>query len=299
LTERLPQFSRSRLQGWIRDGHVRVGGEPARPNRTLRAGERIEVRPPAATAATLSPADIPLEVLHRDDDLLVLVKPAGLVVHPGAGTKGPTLVHALLGLGVRLSGVGGEDRPGIVHRLDRDTSGLMIVACSDRAHRRLSAAFHDRKVEKEYRALCWGAVSPGQGLIDQPLGRDPMRRRTMSPRGRKLRDARTRYRTLAAYPGFTYLSLLLETGRTHQIRAHLRALGHPVLGDREYGGAGWQRIRRADLREALRGFDRLALHAYRLGFAHPATGEALEFIAPVPPSFQRLLDLLSAPCPQP
>ena len=289
LADRLPQFSRSRLQQWIRAGHVRVEGKAVRPNRRVRVGERIDVLPPPATPSRLAPADIPLEIVHRDEHLLVLVKPAGLVVHPGAGTRGPTLVHALLGLGAALSGVGGEERPGIVHRLDRDTSGLMVVACSDAAHRSLATAFQERRVEKGYRALCWGSVIPRSGLIDLPIGRDPVRRRTMSPRGRRLRDARTRYRTLQALAGFTYLELGLETGRTHQIRAHLRSLGHPIVGDREYGGAGWQRVRRPELREAIRGFDRLALHACRLRFAHPITGEPLEFEAPLPAALAALL----------
>ena len=295
LADRLPQFSRSRLQQWIRAGHVRVDGEAARPNRRLRAGEAIEVLPPPSTPSRLAPAAIPLEILHRDDHLLVLVKPAGLVVHPGAGTHRPTLVNALLALGATLSGVGGEERPGIVHRLDRDTSGLMLVACSDAAHRALAAAFEERRVEKEYRAICWGAVSPRSGLIDLPIGRDPVRRRTMSPRGRKLRDARTRYRTLQSLVGFTYLEIGLETGRTHQIRAHLRSLGHPIVGDREYGGAGWQRVRRPDLREAIRRFDRLALHAFRLRLAHPISGERLEFLAPLPAALAALLACMGEP----
>jgi len=292
LADRLPQFSRSRLQQWIRAGHVRVDGEAVRPNRRVRPGERIEVLPPPSTPSRLAPAKIPLEILHRDEHLLVLLKPAGLVVHPGAGTRGPTLVHALLGLGATLSGVGGEERPGIVHRLDRDTSGLMLVACSDAAHRALATAFQERRVEKEYRAICWGNVIPRSGLIDLPIGRDPVRRRTMSPRGRKLREARTRYRTLQPLHGFTYLEIGLETGRTHQIRAHLRSLGHPIVGDREYGGAGWQRIRRPDLREAIRTFDRLALHAHRLRFAHPVSGERLEFEAPLPAALAALLDCM-------
>ena len=299
LADRLPQFSRTRLQEWIRAGHVRVDGVASRPNRRLHGGEAIEVLPPVSTPSRLAPAAIPLEVLHRDEHLLVLVKPAGLVVHPGAGTRGPTLVHALLGLGATLSGVGGEERPGIVHRLDRDTSGVMVVACSDAAHRALAAAFQERRVEKEYRAICWGSVAPRSGLIDLPIGRDPVRRRTMSPRGRKLRDARTRYRTLESLPGFTYLEIGLETGRTHQIRAHLRSRGHPIVGDREYGGAGWQRVRRPELREAIRAFDRLALHAHRLRFAHPVSGEPLDFQAPLPAALTALLACMGRPAADP
>jgi 23S rRNA pseudouridine1911/1915/1917 synthase len=294
LAQRLPRYSRSRLQGWIRSGRVRVDGEPFPASRRLQGGELLEVHPPPPEPSRLEPADIPLDVIHRDEDLLVLVKPAGMVVHPGSGTRAPTLVHALLGMGETLSGVGGRERPGIVHRLDKDTSGLMLVARNDRTHRALADAFRDREIEKEYRALCWGVPRDREGIIDLPLGRDPRRRTTMSSRGRKRRSARTRYRTLEAYTGFALLRLDLETGRTHQIRAHLKSLGHPVVGDRDYGGGGWQRVRRNDLREALRDFRRLALHACRLAFRHPCSGREMEFSAALPPDFAALLRLLSA-----
>jgi 23S rRNA pseudouridine1911/1915/1917 synthase len=292
LARRLPTWSRVRLQAWIREGRVLVDGGTAAAARRLRGGETIDVQPPALKPATLEPASIPLEVVYNDPDLMVVVKPAGMVVHPGAGTHEPTLVHALLGLGMPLSGIGGEERPGIVHRLDRDTSGLLVVACSDLAHRRLSDAFKERRVRKEYRAACWGAPTPKRGTIDLPIGRDPVNRRTMSPRGRRLREARTLYRVLESYPGFSYLEILLETGRTHQIRAHLRSLGHPVVGDRAYGGAGWRRVRRDDLRETLRTFDRLALHARQLSFDHPLTGEPMEFTAEIPEKFAALLECM-------
>lgn len=292
LHRRLPRWSRTRLQQWIRDGHVRVDGSPASPGRRLRGGESIEVAPPAPAPSVLEPVAMPLEVLYRDDALLVLVKPAGLVVHPGAGTHGPTLVHGLLALGVGLSGIGGEQRPGIVHRLDRDTSGVMVVACRDDAHRALSDAFRRREVEKEYRAICWGRPTPAEGRIELPIGRDPRRRTTMSTRGTRLRDARTGYRVLEALPGFSVLALRIETGRTHQIRAHLRALGHPVVGDRAYGGAGWQRLRDGGQRAAVRGFDRLALHAHGLAFRHPDDGRPLCFTAPVPEAMIALVAAL-------
>ncbi len=294
LAGRLPQYSRSRLQGWIRAGRVMVDGKAERSNHRLSGGETLEVRPAASEPATLEPADIPLDILHRDDDLLVLNKAAGMVVHPGSGTRATTLVHALLGLGETLSGVGGPERPGIVHRLDKGTSGLMVVARTDHAHRALSDAFRARTVEKEYRALCWGVPRDEEGFIDLPLGRDPRHRTTMSGRGRKLREARTRYRILNRYTGFALLSLILETGRTHQIRAHLKSLGHPVVGDDDYGGGGWRALREPELRDALGDFDRLALHAYRLAFRHPSTGERLEFVAPLPETFAHLVQLLES-----
>ena len=289
LARRLTAWSRSRLQQWIRDGRVRVDGDAAAPGLRLHGGESIEVRPEEIRPAVLTPVAMPLEVLYRDEDLLVLVKPAGLVVHPGAGTRGPTLAHALLALGVGLSGIGGAQRPGIVHRLDRDTSGLMVVACRDASHRALSEAFQRREVEKEYRAICWGRPEPPVGLIDLPIGRDPVRRTTMSPRGRRLREARTGYRVIERIPGFSLLALRLETGRTHQIRAHLKSLGHPVVGDRDYGGAGWTRLRDPELREALRHFDRLALHAGGLAFRHPSDGRRMEVRIPLPERFEGLL----------
>ncbi len=294
LARSLPQYSRSRLQEWIRAGRVMVDGKVERSNHRLSGGETLEVRPAVSEPATLEPAHIPLDILHRDDDLLVLNKAAGMVVHPGSGTRATTLVHALLGMGETLSGVGGPERPGIVHRLDKGTSGLMVVARTDRAHRALSDAFRDRTVEKEYRALCWGVPRDEEGNIDLPLGRDPRRRTMMSGRGRKLREARTRYRILSRYTGFALLSLILETGRTHQIRAHLKSLGHPVVGDDDYGGGGWRALREPELRDALADFDRLALHAYRLAFRHPITGERLEFVAPLPERFAHLVQLLES-----
>jgi 23S rRNA pseudouridine1911/1915/1917 synthase len=295
LALQLPRYSRSRLQAWIRGGEVQVNGAAARSNLRLRGGETVELRPASPLPAVLEPADIPLEILHRDEDLLVLVKPAGMVVHPGAGTRSPTLVNALLGMGETLSGAAGPQRPGIVHRLDKGTSGLLLVARTDEAHRKLSDAFRHRTVEKEYRALCWGVPRDQEGIIELPLGRDPVRRTTMSSRGRKLRSARTRYRVLAHYPGFALLSLLLETGRTHQIRAHLKSLGHPVVGDREYGGAIWRNVRRKDLRDALRDFQRLALHAYRLALLHPSSGQRLEFVAPIAEEMAQVIRLLESP----
>ncbi|TDI12353.1 MAG: RluA family pseudouridine synthase [Acidobacteria bacterium] len=295
LAQQLPQYSRSRLQGWIRAGRVQVDGMPQRCNHRLKGGEALVVNPASSEPARLEPADIPLDIVYRDDDLLILNKPAGMVVHPGSGTRATTLVHALLGMGESLSGVGGPERPGIVHRLDKGTSGLMVVARNDTAHRALSDAFQERRVEKEYRALCWGVPRDEEGLIDLPLGRNPRHRTTMSGRGRKLREARTRYRVLTRFTGFALLSLLLETGRTHQIRAHLKSLGHPVVGDDDYGGGGWRALREPVLRQALGDFDRLALHAYRLAFHHPTSNERMEFTAPLPHAFAHLVGLLEAP----
>lgn len=291
LAQCLPDVSRSKIQGWIKAGAVTADGVSIRPNHRLRGGEALEVDPPAPTVSRLEPASIPLEIVYRDDDILVLVKAAGMVVHPGVGTDGTTLVHALLGLGEELSGVGGEERPGIVHRLDKGTSGLMVVARNDRAHRKLSESFQARQVLKEYQALCWGVPREREGTIDLPLGRDRLRRTLMSTRSNRRRDAVTHYKVREAYKGFAHLELVLETGRTHQIRAHLKSMGHPVVGDQEYGGARWQQIVQPDLKAAMRDFDRLALHAYRLAFDHPCTSERIDFTAPLPDSFQNLLGL--------
>ena len=295
LARRFPDWSRSRLQEWIRAGRVLVDQGTTAANRRLRGGEEIEIRPPAPRPSTLEPVEMPLTILYRDPHLLVLVKPAGLVVHPGAGTRAPTLVHGLLALGEGLSLIGGVERPGIVHRLDRDTSGLMVVACDDVSHRALSTAFAQRRVRKQYHALCWGRPRSSSGVIDLALGRDPVHRTTMSSRGRRRREARTGYAVVEKFSGFSLLELDLMTGRTHQIRAHLKSLGHPVVGDREYGGGGWRQVRDPVLRAALRRFDRLALHASRLSFEHPVGGKTMSFEAPLPAEIEALLAHLRRP----
>ncbi len=299
LAARFPRHSRSYLQRLIREGHVVLDGRRLKSGRCLRAGDRVVVEFPPPRPSGLEPAPLPLDVLFEDEVLIVVDKPAGLVVHPGAGATGATLVHALLHHCPRLSGIGGVERPGIVHRLDKDTSGVLVVAKDDEAHRSLSRQFMDRSVEKLYQALVWGRVGPQTGTITVPIGRDARRRTRISSRSARPREASTSYRVLARHGGspgrpesFTWIEVRPRTGRTHQIRVHFKSLGHPVVGDVAYGGAGWKQVADPALREVLRGFRRLALHARRLVFTHPTTGRRMDLEAPLPAAIRSLLEAL-------
>jgi 23S rRNA pseudouridine1911/1915/1917 synthase len=227
-----------------------------------------------------------LDIVYQDTDLVVVDKPAGMVVHPAAGHASGTLVNALLHQVRDLSGIGGEARPGIVHRLDRGTSGLMVIAKHDRAHAELARQFHDREVEKEYVALVWGVVQAGR-RIDLPIGRDPADRKKMSARARRARTATTRVTKALHMPGVTLIHVAIATGRTHQIRVHLSAIGHPIVGDAVYGGL--RRRVPGDLRPVL-ALERPFLHAGRLAFRHPADGRRMEFEAPLPRDLQIVLN---------
>ncbi|HEX6738565.1 MAG TPA: RluA family pseudouridine synthase [Vicinamibacteria bacterium] len=292
LAQRLPALSRARLQELIERALVRVDGRAAKAAVRLRAGQRVSVEVPEPEPARPRPEDIPLVVVHDDAQLLVIDKPAGLVVHPGAGRASGTLVNALLHHVRDLSGVGGVLRPGIVHRLDRGTSGLMVVAKDDAAHRGLARQFADRTVEKEYLAVVLGVPARREGVIEAAIGRDPVRRQRMSLRAPRGRAARTSYRVLEAFDGAALLRLRIHTGRTHQIRVHLAGLGHPVVGDTTYGGGRVPASRRAAAREALAALTRPALHAARLAFDHPATGQRLAFESPLPPDLAELVEAL-------
>jgi 23S rRNA pseudouridine1911/1915/1917 synthase len=286
----LPQHSRSQFQRLIREGRVTVGGAPAKANLALKAGQVVRVEiPPAAPAMPVAQA-LTLPIVYQDEDVIVVDKPAGMVVHPGAGHDDGTLVNALLFHADNLSGVGGELRPGIVHRLDRGTSGLLVAAKNDAAHRELTRQFHDREVEKEYVALAWGEVHAGR-RIDLAIGRDPVHREKMSTRARRSRTAVTRITRAQDLRGVTLVHVAIATGRTHQIRVHLSAIGHPIVGDRVYGGV------RHQMPAALRPVERLErpfLHAARLAFAHPRDGHRMEFEAPLPDDLQAVLDELEA-----
>ncbi len=270
---------RNQVRRWIEAGLVRVGGAPAKPSTPVAAGERIDCVPPPATEERIAPEEAPLAVLHEDPHLVVLDKPAGLTVHPGAGRATGTLAHRLLARYPEMAGVGGPGRPGIVHRLDKDTSGVLVAARTAAAYERLARAFAAREVEKRYLAIAYGAPRPPAGRIEAPIGRHPSRRKEMTVR-RDGRPAATGYRTLAAAAGIALLELDLATGRTHQIRVHLKHLGHPLVGDPVYGEARWKGLP-APVRRTLEGFPRPALHAWRLAFRHPATGEPVAFEAPV------------------
>jgi 23S rRNA pseudouridine1911/1915/1917 synthase len=279
--------SRARLQRLIEEGQVLLPRvKSVKSNTMVRAGDVITVMLPAPIATTLQAEDIPLEVVYQDADLVVVDKPAGMVVHPGAGNETGTVVHALLHHIEDLSGVGGELRPGIVHRLDKGTSGLMVIAKHDEAHRELARQFHDREVEKEYVALVWGLVQQRK-RIDIPIGRDPVRREKISTRARRARSAVTRVTWARHRPGISLLRVAIATGRTHQIRVHLSTIGHPIVGDSLYGGQ--QRRVRADLRPLLR-LTRPFLHAERLAFTQPRTGEPLSFTAPLPEDLRSVLE---------
>lgn len=279
LAGEIPNYSRSQIQRLIDDGQVSVPRvKVTKANVQLRGGDEIHVTIPHAAPARPVAQDIPLDILFDDADVVVVNKPAGLVVHPAAGNPDGTLVNALLHHVKDLSGIGGEVRPGIVHRLDKGTSGVMVIAKNDAAHRELSRQFHDREIEKEYIALVWGLVQQRK-RIDASIGRDPKHRQKMSTRATRARDAVTRVTWARDLRGLTLIRVAIATGRTHQIRVHLSAIGHPIVGDALYGGV---HRRVPGQFRALQRLTRPFLHAERLAFTHPRTGERLTFVAPLP-----------------
>jgi 23S rRNA pseudouridine1911/1915/1917 synthase len=284
LQQRMPQFSRSRIQEWIKTGRVRVNGAAARASHLVRAGEAMEVEPAEPPPLDATPEDIPLAVLYEDDDMVAIDKPAGMVVHAGAGVHSGTLVNALLNRFRTLSGVGGAQRPGIVHRLDRFTSGIILVAKNDAAHRALAAQFSGRQVEKVYLALVHGAVKQERGRIERPIARDPVHRTRMTARLDSGRAAWSEYHVLRRFPGFTLLEVKIGTGRTHQIRVHLSSIGHPVVGDALYGAPA--RI------AGMPPLGRYFLHSHRIRFHQPASGEELVLTSPLPPELESWLQNL-------
>jgi 23S rRNA pseudouridine1911/1915/1917 synthase len=278
LVQRMPDWSRSQIQRLIRRGGVTLNAAPARKaGEEIDAGTRIEVQAEREELRA-TPENLPLAIVYEDADLLVVNKAAGMVVHVGAGVKSGTLVNALLHHVARLSGVGGELRPGIVHRLDKMTSGLVIVAKNDAAHRRLSEQFKSREVHKIYVALVHGRVANDRGQISKPVGRDPRRRTRMKAGGIAARQALTRYQVVRRFVHFTLLEAEPETGRTHQIRVHLASTGHPLVGDVTYGAPGKTRIGGREVATLPRTF----LHAARLAFKHPRTDRPLRVEVPLP-----------------
>ena len=294
IARQLPDLSRARVQALMAEGGVRVGGRPARPSVRLRGGEEVTVEVPDPVAAVPGPEDLPLAIVHDDARLLVVDKAAGMTVHPGAGRLSGTLVNALLHHVRGLSGIGGVLRPGIVHRLDRGTSGLMVVAKDDETHRALAAQFEGRTVEKEYLAVVHGVPRAKQGVMDAAIGRDPVHRKKMSVRAPRGRVARSVYTVVEPLDGAALLRVRIHTGRTHQIRVHLASIGHPVAGDATYGGKRTPSSRRAQARAALESLSRPALHAAMLAFTHPATGARLRFESPLPPDLEDLVRILRA-----
>jgi len=287
LVSMLADHSRAQLQRLITDGCIRLRGSVAlKPNTIVREGDHVEVEVPEPAPSEIAAEALDLDILHQDADIAVLNKPAGMVVHPGAGHSSGTLVNALLHHMSDLSGIGGERRPGIVHRLDRGTSGVMVIAKNDAAHQELSRQFHDREIEMEYIALVWGVVQAGR-RIDAAIGRDPGNRQKMSSRAKHAREAVTRITRAHHMPGLTLCQLAIHTGRTHQIRVHLSAIGHPIVGDALYGGV--HRRVAGDIR-AVQRLERPFLHAARLVFKHPRDGRRLEFIAPLPEDLMSVLN---------
>ena len=295
VAQLVPGVSRNRLQAWLREGYVRVNGEVVtRPRTLVQAGDYLRVeRPPPVSEPTIEPQSITLDVLYEDAALLVINKPAGLVVHPGAGNPDGTLQNALLHRAPELADV---PRSGLVHRLDKDTSGVLVVARTLAAHTVLAAALQRREIGREYDAVVLGEMISG-GTVDEPMGRHPVDRKRMAVR-RDGRPAITHYRIAERYRGFTRLKVTLETGRTHQIRVHMAALGYPIVGDPVYGGrrrlpAGLP----AGLREQVQGFSRQALHAKRLSLLHPETDEQLVWEAPWPDDLGALVAMLAEMAP--
>jgi len=300
LGSRLPDLSRASLQRLIHEGNVTINDLPTKPAAPLRAGDRILVRVLPPPVQSLKPEPIPLNILHEDRWIAVLDKQAGISVHPsGRGEAGGTLVNGLLHHFGRLSGLGGPLRPGIVHRLDRDTSGVLLVAKDESTHFRLARQFHDRQVEKEYLAVVQGEVERDADVIDAPIGRNPRSRETMRVDPKSGRDAVTGYEVVERFRGYTHLRVLPRTGRTHQIRVHLQWIGHPCVADAPYGRQ--KAVRTGDLLwpASAPGSDadriviaRQALHARRLACTHPESGARLDFTAPLPADLRQLLDLL-------
>jgi 23S rRNA pseudouridine1911/1915/1917 synthase len=288
LSELMPEHSRSFLARLIEEGRVTVDGRSAaKPSLRVAAGQEVEVDVPPPEPATVEAQDVPLTILFEDADLVVIDKPAGLVVHPAAGHRDQTLVNALLFHVRDLSGIGGELRPGIVHRLDKDTSGVMIIAKNDETHRRLSEAWGTDAVRKEYLAIVYGTPQPAKGVIDAPIGRDPRERKRMAvvAGGRR---AVTEYEVVEPLRHVALVRCRIRTGRTHQVRVHLKHIGHPIVGDPLYSGPQWRGIPDKRLQKAIGSFERQALHAARITIPHPRTGEAVTFAADMPADMTEL-----------
>jgi 23S rRNA pseudouridine1911/1915/1917 synthase len=292
LSDLLSTQSRSSVAKLIIDGRVRIDGRPAtKASQRVGAGQRVAIDVPDPAASTVESQEIPLRILHEDADVVAIDKPPGLVVHPAAGHPDHTLVNALLFHVKDLSGVGGELRPGIVHRLDKDTSGVMLIAKHDEAHRKLTANWNTDLVRKEYLALVYGTPSTDRGTVDAPIGRDPRDRKRMAV----VQDGRRAVTDYEIAERLRYASVVrcrLRTGRTHQIRVHMKHLGHPIVGDPVYSGPQWRGIPDRKLQRIIEAFTRQALHAARLTFVHPRTGETLVVEAPLPEDLRELVAAL-------
>lgn len=282
LSERMTDFSRSYLKKLLDEDCVQLNEKPVRANHKVRAGDKICVLCPALKEAEILPENIPLDIVYEDGDMLVVNKPQGMVVHPAAGNYTGTLVNALLYYcGDSLSGINGEKRPGILHRIDKDTSGLLLVAKNDIAHRGLAEQIKEHSLTRAYQALVHGNIRTDSGTIDEPIGRHPVDRKKMAVTYQHAKEAVTHYRVLERYGRYTLVECRLETGRTHQIRVHMSKHGHPIAGDKTYG------VKKEEFR-----LDGQLLHAYKVGFLHPVTGVYMEFQSPLPPYFEKICKML-------
>ena len=296
LARQAEELTRSAAQRLLERGMVLLGGRPVKKNYRCAAGDRFTVLLPEPDDMPLIAQDIPLDVVYEDQDVIVVNKPRGLVVHPAPGHPDGTLVNALLfHCGDSLSGVGGEKRPGIVHRIDKDTSGLLIAAKNDFAHRALSEQLSDRSLSRVYEAVARGSFREDAGTVDRPIGRHPTDRKRMAVTEKNARPAVTHWEVLARYQGYTHIRCVLETGRTHQIRAHMRHIGHPLFSDERYGGTEILRGERsasykAFINNCFKICPRQALHAQTLGFVHPRTGKQMDFSSPMPDDLAQLIE---------
>jgi 23S rRNA pseudouridine1911/1915/1917 synthase len=295
VAARLPTLSRSAASRLIRAGHITVSGHIRKPGYLTKPGDVVQSEVPSEEPVTCQPEPIPLSILHEDRDVIVLNKPPGLVVHPGAGHKGGTLLNALLYHCPDIEGIGDHARPGIVHRLDKETSGTMVVAKSSLAYDSLSRQFKMREVRKIYLALAYGEVKKTAGVIDLPIGRHPKHRKKMSVKSRQSRPTETRWQIKEAFAEVTLLEIDLRTGRTHQVRVHCAAIGHSVVGDTTYGKKRrWQKVLSEGTIQALKAARRQMLHAWQLNFMHPRTGKMMHFESPLPSDMASVLDALRA-----
>ena len=283
LSDKLEDMTRSYLKKLISDDKaVLVNGNPAKPNYKLKPGDIIDLAVPEPIELEIKAENIPLDIVYEDNDMLVVNKPQGMVVHPAAGNYTGTLVNALLyHCGDSLSGINGEKRPGIVHRIDKDTSGLLLVAKNDNAHQKLSSQIKEHSLTRAYKALVHGNIKQDSGRIDAPIGRHPSDRKKMTITDKNSREAVTNFRVLERYGRYTFVECILETGRTHQIRVHMSKNGHPIVGDKTYG------VKKEEFNLAGQ-----LLHAYKVGFIHPVSGEYMEFVSELPDYYMNVLDRL-------
>lgn len=292
LSARLPELTRSRIKVLLEEGRAEVGGKTARAGQKLKGAEEVTISVPEPEAGNVEPENIRLDVLYDDNDVVVVNKPFDMTVHPGAGRSTGTLVNALLGMKRPLAPTGGPFRPGIVHRLDKDTTGVLVVARNDKSYHSLVGQFKDRRTSRKYLALVWGCMKTEKGTIDIAIGRDSVHRKKISAKARVKREAITKYKVLKTFPLISLLELKLETGRTHQIRVHLAEVKHPVVGDQVYGKRAVPPALHKEAADRLKGIKRQMLHAATLGFTHPSTGEWMEFSAPPPPDMAGLIKAL-------